>query len=151
MPLSVVGTLAEHRRVDGVPFRNLDRHLLALNRNSDELFSGTDDVKQGPVPLSPERCGNCFGSQISGVGRPHHHRRVDAVEGGVGDALVAVDEREAHAVSRTGEPVAVLLLSAVPTLVAWWTLAPAKNGYSFSSCRSQSNLLVYYTRSLGLL
>ena len=92
VPLAVVGALPEHRRVDGIPFRNFHRHFLALNGNPDELLSGADDVKQGPVPLRPESCGNCSGSQISGFARPHDDRRVDAVERGVGDALVAVDQ-----------------------------------------------------------
>ncbi len=55
--------------------------------------------KKGLKIETPESRGNSSGSQISEFVGPDDDRRVDAVKGGVGDALVAVDEGHAVAVS----------------------------------------------------
>ncbi len=55
--------------------------------------------KNGLKIPTPESRGNSSRSQISGFVGPDDNRRVHAVKGGVGDALVAVDQGHAVAVS----------------------------------------------------
>ena len=76
-------------------------------------------MEQRSVPLSPERYRDGRGSQFSSVVRSQNDGRVEAVKRRVSDALVPIDQRHALAAVGTDEPVAVLLLGAVPALVAF--------------------------------
>ena len=80
-------------------------------------------MKQRSVLLSPEGGRNRAGAKVGRLVRPEDDGRVEAVERGVGDALVAVDERDALAVDGAGEPVAIFLLRAVAAHVAFRTFA----------------------------
>ena len=83
-------------------------------------------MKQSPVSLRSERHRDCGRSQFPSVIGPQNDGRVEAVERRVGDTLVAVDQRDALAAVGTNEPVAVLLLCAVPALVAFRTFTAVK-------------------------